>query len=137
MSGFDQPSFIAELSTADILPYRIIAISAATDNTVITCTDGLIPIGVTTGATDQAAVSGVTAENALQGQPPEWLPAGRLGLVLTGEAIGVGVPVMAGTAGVAMIATTGKWVAGITVAAIASGEVGEILILPPAYYEEG
>jgi hypothetical protein len=135
MSGFDQPSFVA--AVAAILPHRIIAISATTDHSVITCTDGLIPIGVTTGASEAAPLEGVTANNAGIGDPPEWLPAGRVALVEAGENIGVGVPVMAGTAGVAMIATSGKWVAGITTEGIDSGEIGDILVLPPSYYEEG
>jgi len=115
------PNYVAG---EDLYPKRFVTRATDEGNAVLHADDATAPVvGVTHNGTREAPIPSVaTAYAALDGEPVRVHGMGDTCEVETGEALTDGCEVMAGTAGVAMVATAGNYVSGICQKAVDSGE---------------
>jgi hypothetical protein len=133
MSGFDQFSAIAG---GDIRVHRCIKMDTSANSQVLEANAGELCRGITTGASKEAPLDGVTALAAADGDVVEWLPPGRVGL-LTADATGWtrGDLIMSDNEGLGDVASDGNYVIAQAIDTTAASATGEVWILSPFYLE--
>jgi len=122
------PNYVAG---EDLYPKRIVNRDTTEGNSVLMSDAGSsTPVGVTVNGTREAPIPSVsTAYAALEGEPVRIHGLGDVCEVEAGEALTDGCEVMAGTNGVAMVATAGNYVAGICQKAVDSGDDAWIQVM--------
>ena len=122
------PNYVAG---EDLYPKRIVTRATDEGNAVNMADDGTTaPVGVTQNGTREAPIPSVsTAYAALSGEPVRVHGLGDVAEVEAGEALTDGCEVMAGTNGVAMVATAGNYVAGVCQKAVDSGDDAWIQVM--------
>lgn len=106
------PNYVAG---EDLYPARIVKRATDENNAVLMADDGTaVPVGVVFNGTREAPIPSVTtAYAALDQEPVRVHGPGDVAEVEIGETLTDGCEVMAGTNGVAMVATGGNYVVGI------------------------
>lgn len=106
------PNYVAG---EDLYPARIVKRATDENNAVLMADDGTaVPVGVVFNGTREAPIPSVTtAYAALDQEPVRVHGPGDVCEVEIGETLTDGCEVMAGTNGVAMVATAGNYVVGI------------------------